>query len=140
MNGYYQILFLLLFYIPFILFVLTLQKTLRIISPENRKMQPSDVSLIIIPVFGIIWQFKVVTKIAESIKSECVKLNIHVKEKRPTYAAGLIYCISYLFFLVPALKSVVAVLVIITWIVYWIKVSQFKKLLATNKHNYIHDA
>jgi hypothetical protein len=80
MNGYYQLLFLLLFYLPLVFFLFTLQNTLKIISSENRKMPPANVWLIIIPLFGILWQFIVVSRIADSIKNECVKLNIPVEE------------------------------------------------------------
>ena len=54
-------------------------------------MSPGNVWFIIIPFLGIVWQFVVVQKIAESIKAECKKLNIYVKGKMPTYAFGLSY-------------------------------------------------
>ncbi len=97
----FQFIFLLLFIIPVIFFLRSLQNTLKIISRENRKMSPSNVWLILIPVFGIAWQFMVVSKIADSIKAECTRLNIPVNESRPTYIIGLVCCISYLLFLFP---------------------------------------
>ncbi len=140
MNGYYQLLFLLLFYLPLVFFLFTLQNTLKIISSENRKMPPANVWLIIIPLFGILWQFIVVSRIADSIKNECVKLNIPVEENRPTYNLGLAYCISYILFLIPAIKIIGAFAVITTWILYWVKVNNYKKLLIANKDNYMLDA
>src|SRR5687768_4823839 len=86
----------LLIIIPFILFLLTLQKTLSIISPENRKMPPSNVWLMFIPIFNIVWQFIMVGRIADSIREECVRLNIPVREERPTYNIGLAFCICSL--------------------------------------------
>lgn len=140
MDGIYQLLFLLLYYIPFVCFLVTLQNTLKSISTENRKMKPTDVWFSIIPLFGIAWQFNVVNKIADSIKNECKTLNIFVKEKRPTYHIGLVYCISFLLFLIPAFKGVGSLIVIITWIVYWIKVYQYKKLLIANKNTNLANA
>src|SRR4051812_38494386 len=95
-NALIQITLLLAYVIPLALFLRTLQNTLKIISPENRKMSPGNVWFIIIPFLGIIWQFVVVQKIAKSIKAECKKLNIYIKGKMPTYAFGLSYCISYI--------------------------------------------
>ena|SRR5688572_20806024 len=135
-----QIIFLLLFIIPLIFFLLTLKNTLKVISPENRKMPPSNVWLMIIPLFGIVWQFIVVTRIADSIRDECVKLNIPIKENRPTYNIGLAYCISSILFLIPLIKIFGAFAALVTWILYWVKVNEYKKLIIANKDNFLLDA
>ena len=132
--------FLLIYLIPYILFILTLQNTLKVILPENRRMSPGNVWLIIIPLFGFIWQFIVVSKIADSIKAECIRLNILIETNRPTYTIGLIYCISCVLFLIPLLKLIGSFAVILTMILYWIKVNEYKKLLIANKDNYLLDA
>ncbi|SRR5258706_10063769 len=132
--------FLLLFIIPVIFFLLTLQNTLKIISPENRKITPGNVWLILIPFLGIVWQFIVVGRIADSIKEECVKLNIPINENRPTYIIGLIYCISSILFLIPVIKTIGAFAGLILWILYWINVSKYKKLIEANKDKYLLDA
>ncbi len=98
-TSVFQFVFLLLFIIPVIFFLRSLQNILKIISPENRRMSPSTVWLILIPVFGVLWQFMVVSKIADSIKAEYTRFNILVNESRPTYTIGLVYCISYLLLL-----------------------------------------
>jgi len=132
-NALIQIIFLLLYIIPLVLFLLTLQNTLKIISPENRKISAGNVWFMLIPFLGIIWQFVVVQKIAESIKAECKMLNIYVKEKMPTYAFGLSYCLSYILFFIPVTKTIGALVLLITWSIYWIKVYQYKKILVLNK-------
>jgi len=134
------IIFLLIFIIPLIFFLLTLQNTLKTISSENRKMPPGNVWLILIPFLGIVWQFIVVSRIADSIKDECAKLNIPVNENRPTYIIGLIYCVSSLLFLIPAIKTIGAFAGLILWILYWINVNKYKKLIEANKDNYLLDA
>ena len=135
-----QIIFLLVFIIPLIFFLLTLQNTLKVISFENRKMTPGNVWLIVIPFWGIVWQFVVVNRIADSIKEECIKLNIPVNENRPTYIIGLIYCISSILFLIPTIKTIGAFAGLILWILYWISVNKYKKLIEANKENYLLDA
>ncbi len=49
---------------------------MNIISEENRKMNPSHVWFMLIPIFNIVWQFIMVSRIAESIGEECIRLNI----------------------------------------------------------------
>ena len=136
-NVLVQIILLLAFVIPLIFFLRILQSILKIISPENRKMSPGNVWFIIIPFLGILWQFIVVQKIAKSVKAECKKLNIHIRGKMPTYAFGLSYCISYILFFIPITKTIGALVVLITWCIYWIKVYQYKKLLVLNKESHL---
>ena len=103
-------------------------------------MSPRDIWFILVPFLGMVWQFIVVRRIADSIREECIKLNIDVKEKMPTYIIGLIYCISSVILLIPFTKTIGAFATLVTWIMYWIKVNQYKKLLITNKDNYMLDA
>ncbi|MEP6597750.1 MAG: hypothetical protein ABJA71_17475 [Ginsengibacter sp.] len=134
------LIFLLLFIIPVIFFLLTLQNTLKLISPENRKMPPGNVWLILIPLFGMVWQFIVIRKISEAISEECIKLNIDVNEKMPAYTIGLVYCFSSILYLIPILKTIGALVALVSWVTFWIKVYQYKRLLIANKDNYMLDA
>ncbi len=134
------LIFLLVFIILLGFFLLTLQNTLKLISSENRKMPPGNVWLILIPFFGMVWQFIVIRRIADSITEECIKLNLDVKEKRPTYTIGLIYCISSITYLIPIIKTFGALVALVAWVMYWIKVNEYKKLLTANKDNYLLDA
>ena len=127
----------LLIIIPYILFLLTLQKTLNVISPENRKMPPGNVWLMFIPIFNIFWQFIMAGRIADSIRDECIRLNISVKEERPTYNIGLTYCICSIAGFIPILGPLAA---LVTWVLYWIKVYEFKKFIIANKDNFLLDA
>lgn len=135
-----QFLFIVLFIVPAILFLITLQNTLKAISPENRKMPPANVWLLCIPLFNFYWQFIVVNKIAESIANECKKLQIPLKENKPTYNLGLGWSICYILFLIPLIKLFVAVILMIIWILYWIRVSEFKNLIKANQNDFILDA
>src|ERR1700680_3183604 len=99
-----QLALLLAFVILAILFVLAQQKTLRVISPENREMSPGSVWLQLIPVFGMVWQFIVVIRIAHSISREMAskigesildnsQVQIKETDESPTYTIGIAYCI-----------------------------------------------
>ena len=124
------------FIVPYVFFLLTLQNTLLAISPENRKMPPSNVWLMFIPLFNLVWQFIMVTNIAESIKAECVRLNISVNERKPTAGIGLAWNICSVCFFIPFAPLASLVLLII----YWVKVNEYKNLITTNKDNFLLDA
>ena len=139
-SALFQFVFLGLFLVPAIFFLLTLQNTLKAISPESRKMPPSNVWLMCIPLFNIVFQFIMVDKIAQSISAECIRLNIPVKENKPTYSLGLGWNICYLLILIPGIKGLAAIAVLVIWILYWIKVNKFKNLILANQNNYMLDA
>ncbi|HEV2830477.1 MAG TPA: hypothetical protein VGW31_00735 [Hanamia sp.] len=136
----YQFLFLALFILPAVFFIITLQNTLKAVSPENRKMPFANVWLLCIPLFNFYWQFVVVNKIAQSISLECEKLQIPVKETKPTYNLGLTWNICYILFLIPMIKLWVGIIIIPIWIVYWIKVNQYRKLIIQNQNSFLYDA
>lgn len=114
-----------LFLVPFIFYLISLQSTLNAISIENRKMAPSNVWLLLIPVFGIVWHFVVVRDLTESIRNEAVSKGIPLKEARPAYHIGFAMCVlSCLIFL-----PFVGVAVLVCWIIYWVKIVEYKNLL-----------
>ena len=53
-----------------IFFYMTLSKCLKQIKPRNRTMEPGQVWLNFIPLFGIVWLILTILKIAESLKNE----------------------------------------------------------------------
>lgn len=136
-NAGFQFLFLALFLIPGIFFLLTLQNTLKSISEENRKMPPSNVWLMFIPVFNLVWQFIMVDKIAQSIGAECARLNIPVSDAKPTYNLGLAWNICNFLSIIPIIGGLAALII---FILYWVKVAEFKKLILANQNNFMLDA
>lgn len=118
-----------LFLLPTIFYLITLQSTLNLVKFENRKMQPGQVWLIIIPLFGIIWQFIVVNAIADSLRLEFQQRNINVDEERPGSGIGLAYCILQACTLVPFVNFLTALPSFICWIIYWVKISNYKSTL-----------
>ena len=148
-----QIALLLALVIPAILFILTQQKTLRLISPENREMSPGSVWLQLIPLFGMVWQFMVVTKIAHSVSKEIASKigesildspQAQIKETNvsPTYTLGIAYCALTTFGIIinyialrsssyPAsFGSYFTLAGIVCWIIYWVRLVNTKKTIA----------
>lgn len=128
--------FLLIAVVPLIFFLLNLQNTLKVISEENRRMSPFNVWLMFIPFFNIVWQFILVDRIADSISSECTRLNIPIKENRPTYGIGLSWNICNCVTFIP----IIGLAALVTLILYWVKVSEFKNLIKANQNNFMLDA
>jgi hypothetical protein len=126
-----------IFLLPAIFFLLTLQKTLNVISPENRMMPPSNVWLMLIPLFNIVWQFIMVDKIAQSVSAECARLNIPVTDPKPTYNIGLAWNICNILSFIPIIGGLAA---LVTFILYWVKVNEYKNLVIANRNNYMLDA
>lgn len=115
-----------LFLIPFIFYLLTLQNTLKAISPENRKMEPGMVWLMFIPVFGMVWQFIVVNRMADSIQAQLNKAGVSVTS-RPAHGVGIAMCVLFCTGWIPVVGSLGTVAGIICWIIYWVKIAEFKK-------------
>jgi hypothetical protein len=115
-----------------ILYLLTLQNTLKAISPQNRKMEPGMVWLLLIPLFNIVWQFIVVNRLSVSIESEYTSRGLTCKS-RPTYNIGLAFsilsCINLVLYRSTALGSIVSLAVVVCWIIYWVQVNDYKKEL-----------
>ena len=124
--------------VPYILFLINLQKTLASISAENRKVEPGRVWLMFIPLFNLVWQFILIDRISDSIALECGKLNIPLEEKRPAYNIGLAYCIlTVAGGFIPGLGFIAA---LVCFIIYWVKISGYRKLILEHKDDFMLDA
>lgn len=112
--------------IPLIFYLLNLQDTFNVISVENRKMQSGEVWLTLIPLFGLVWQFIIVNRLADSLKAEFNAKNIIVDEERPGLGIGLAYCILFCCSIIPFINFLTATGGIICWIIYWSKIYNYK--------------
>lgn len=115
--------------IPIIFYLLTLQKTLKEVSPQNQKLPPGQVWLILIPLFGLVWSFIVVNRIADSLKAEFAEKGLETAEDRPGFNIGLAYCILYCCSIVPVLGVFAGLGGLICWIIYWVKIAGYKTQL-----------
>ena len=124
--------------IPAIFFLITQQNTLKAIQPENRTMSPGEVWLQLIPLFGIVWQFFVVTRISDSLQREFNSWandttfraqsndSISLSYSRPTYGVGLAMCICNCCIIVPCLGYLASLAAFVLWIIYWVQLAEFK--------------
>jgi hypothetical protein len=151
-GGSLQLLLLLALIIPAIFFMLTQQNTLKALKPGNRLMKPGLVWLQIIPLFGQVWQFFVVSRIARSIKKEIASRQddsilgfsdiaaVEERGKLPTFTIGITYCILICMSLTngffPHLSTGIGLIFgfcsltgMICWIIYWVQLAEYKRKL-----------
>jgi len=124
---------LLLSIIPMIFYLITMQNTFNEISPENRKMEAGLVWLTLIPLFGLVWQFIIVNRMADSLKLEFAKRNIKEVEDRPGISLGLTFCILFACSIIPLLGFLTGIAGLVCWIIYWVKINGFKVKLQQNR-------
>ncbi|MEO6229201.1 MAG: hypothetical protein ABJB11_06930 [Ferruginibacter sp.] len=134
------IFFLALFLIPTIFYLLTLHRTLMVISEGNRRMEPAQVWLSLIPVFNFVWMFIVVNRLAESIAAECTLLNIPLAETNPTQGIGNTKNILRLCTMIPLVGILAGFGYLVCWILHWVKVHEYKNMILANKDNMLLDA
>lgn len=138
LSVFLVVFFLSIFLVPAVLFLVSQQNTLKAIQPHNRLMQPGEVWLQLIPLFGLVWQFIVVKRIAESLEREFESwkgdsfladveaIALSDVYKRPTYDIGMAYCILICLSVIPFLGSFASIAALICWIIYWVRLVEYK--------------
>lgn len=126
-------------FIPRTIYLMELQNTLKEVSPENQKIEPGLVWLMLIPFFGMFWSFVVVIKIADSLKAEFTKRNVQVEVNKPGYKIGLTYCslfccatILFCYSSASFFGSLIFIGGITCWIIYWVWINNYKQKLQQN--------
>ena len=120
-----------IFLIPFILYLVTLQNALKQVTIENREISPALVWLTLIPVFGIVWQLYIIVKISQSLKAEFKARDFYIDEQYPGLYLGIafviLFCLS--FFPLPFVPISAGTACLITWILYWVKINNYRQIL-----------
>lgn len=139
-NELLLVFFAFIFIVPAIFFLITQQNTLKAIQVQNRTISPGQVWLQLIPLFGVVWQFIVVSRIADSIQKELAADHsfsfeqpqaapVYDSGPKPTYSIGLAYCILFCCSIIPLLGTLASLAGLVCWIIYWVKLSEYKSKL-----------
>ncbi|MCU0431969.1 MAG: hypothetical protein MUC87_00785 [Bacteroidia bacterium] len=125
-------------YIPFII---NLSNALKQVAPHNRKISPGQMWLILIPIFGTIWAFIIVPRIADSLVAEYQRRRMHYEEERLGYQSGMAWAVlgamTYIrtfadlaqIPFIGAIGSLAGLGALIFFIVYWVKIARYKNEL-----------
>jgi hypothetical protein len=118
--------------IPQIFYLLTLQRTMELVSPDLRRMSPGQVWMVFIPIFGIIWNFLMVGYIADSLAAELQRRNLPYNEERPGHQTGMAMCVCSVCGIIPVIGGLAGLAALVLWIVYWVKIAGYKKQLESS--------
>ncbi len=121
-------LLILIFLVPAIFFILTLQRAFERCAPAHRAMTPGLVWLLLIPLFNLIWNFMVVTNLAKSLEREYRSRNIPA-QLESAKSIGLAWAILSCCSIIPVLGLLAALAGFVVWIVYWVKIAGLSKAL-----------
>jgi len=113
-----------------VFYLLQLQKLINAMALHNRKIESSQVWLVLIPAFGFVWQFIMVNRIADSLKLELDERKIPHSEERPGFALGIAYCSLTCAGIIPQMGALVVIGGLVCWIIYWVKMTEYTKVLA----------
>ena len=120
--------------IAYVFFLLTLQNVLKLVSPKNRQVPPTNVWLMFIPFFSLAYSFILFPKISDSIMEEFAdrKMDTSGDFARNLGIAMSLLGVAYLLrYLGPLalLGTLASLAYLVVWIVYWVKMSQYKDQL-----------
>jgi hypothetical protein len=129
-------------YIVFFLFILAivvvigvfylknLQDTLKECAPHNQQVPPGNVWLMFIPIFNYIYPFILYPKISESLRLEFEERG-HPQGGDYCKNIGITMPILTLCGWIPVLGGLAGLANFILWIIFWVKMAQFKNQLRT---------
>ena len=114
--------------IPFIFYLLSLQKTLKLVGPQHQSMSPGLVWLNLIPIFSLGWHFYTVSKITQSLNSWH-----HSRDQQdPDNGAntlGITMCALMVATIIPLIGGLISIAALVIWIIYWVKIAGYNKQL-----------
>jgi hypothetical protein len=118
-----------LFLIPAIFYLLTLQNALAKCAPVSRTMDPAMVWLLIIPLVHLIWGFFVVMALGRSLGNEFRRRAIPFPDPLPGQSIGMAMCICACCGIIPIINFIAGPAAFVLWIVYWVKIAEFSRAL-----------
>lgn len=115
-------------YVPLIFYLLTLSKTLSVVSEKNRTMSPGLVWLNLIPVFVLGWHLYTVVMIRNSLRAEFQERNI-ADPGKGGFGVGMATSVLFVSSVIPYVGMVTGIAGLVFWIIYWVKIAGYKKRL-----------
>ena len=116
--------------IPSIFYLLCVQKTLKLAGPEHRKMGPSLVWLMLVPMVGFVWHFFMVKHVSDSVKSWANANEQNVGDAG--WSIGLTGCILTCACILPSVGWLCGIGSLVCLTVWWTKVAKFNQMMASN--------
>ena len=119
----------------YIFYLLNLQRLLKEISPSNRLVPPSNVWLMFIPFFSIVYAFILYPKISDSVRSEYKSRG---RKEEVDYGKSIGITMAILAVVstilrfseaVPFLSGFIYITSLVLFIIFWVKMAKYKNEL-----------
>jgi hypothetical protein len=110
-------------------FFAAVTRTLRRVSPENRRMEPGQVWLNLIPIFNIVWATVTVERVAESLRNEFRERGMDGPSERYGRGYGLTALVLVLIVIPPVVAVVTWPLAFAYTISYWRQLNRYAERL-----------
>jgi hypothetical protein len=120
----------LLFYIPWVFYLVTMHKALNRVAQERRKTTHTIIWLNLIPLVQFVTHFFMVSGIADSLADEYYARKLPLSDQRPGYTMGLVTSIMLVLSMVPWLGLIFSMVFLVTWIIYWVQIAEFSRAIA----------
>lgn len=117
-----------------IFYLLTLSKCLSRVSGRNRRMEPGQVWLNLIPCFGTVWIFITVNRIAESLEDEFYDRRLR-RDGDFGKNLGVMYNVMVLLGAIPYIGGIFSIIGLVMWIIYWVKIAGYSRQLAEDSED-----
>lgn len=111
-----------------VLYLKNLQDTLRECAPKNRLVPPSNVWLMFIPLFNLIYPFILYPKISGTLKLEFADRNA-VQQGDYGKGIGTAMAVLGLCGMIPVIGGFIGIASLVLFIIFWSKMASFKTLL-----------
>lgn len=111
-----------------IFYLMNLQNLLKQISTANRKVEPGNVWLMLIPLFNLIYPFILYPKITDSVKSEMESRGM---AEQSDYGRGIGIALPILGLcgIIPFLGVLASIANLVLFIIFWVKMADYKNKL-----------
>lgn len=108
---------------------ISLQKALELSDPRLRKMQPANVWLSMIPVFGFAWQFIAVMAVAKTLRDEFTRRGVLTREPLPGQNSGITASVLFCLVIAPSFGLLLAVISNIPRLIHRAKIEAYVRQL-----------
>ncbi len=108
-----------------IVVILIIQSFYKRIPPEHRRMEPGMVWLLVIPCFGIVWNFFVFLKLSDSFKSYFDSQGV-MDVGDCNRSLALAYCIAAVLCIVPCLNYIAGPVSLVLLVITLVKYNELK--------------
>ena len=133
-------------FIAWVAFLAAADRVMKRVEPENRRIDPGQVWLNLIPIFNLLWIVVMIERVGESIRNEYIVRGRHKVSESYGKTAGLAFVVlSWVGIGIPmvagSLNAVPCSIVFwffsfIYWVVYWTQISNYARKLRSESGSY----